>query len=176
MKKGEFEKFTRQISDSPSRVFVFTSRPFDWIGKVISFVTQSKCCHAGIIVKNDEWTEHGMVNAQWSVYEATFKSGVRRANAFSRFEKRKVIMNVFDLKMNREQEDMVINYMRRRIGQKYDWIGAITGFKRFNKTKQYCSMLVIKALRYVGYAYDANSTWRTTPADISQLLEYSSFK
>lgn len=173
MKTAQFSEFTEQISASPSRVFVFTSHPFDWIGRIISFVTQSRCCHAGFIVKNDSWSRYGLIHSQWSVYEATFEEGVRRANAFDRFGRRRMKINVFDLCMDGIEEDMAVAYLRSKMGQKYDWIGAITGLGRFDKTKQYCSMLVIKALRKTGYPVsDANSTWRTTPADISQLLEY----
>lgn len=159
MKVAQYHNFIEQIINSKSSVFVFTSYPFDLIGKSISIVTNSKTCHTGFIFKQGD---------DILVFEAVF-TGVGQKIANEKFSKRNVLMNVYDLKATKHQEENIIAYCRLTEGQKYDFIGALTGIE--SKNRKYCSSLVIKALRYADYLQDANNTWRTTPADISQLLE-----
>lgn len=161
MKVARYHNFIEKITNSKSSVFVFTSYPFDWIGKSISLATNSKTCHTGFIFKQN--------NNEIYVCDATFKKGVDWKIAYTKFSKRNVLMNVYDLKATPEQEQKIVDYCVSVTGQKYDFIGALTGIE--SKNRKYCSSLVIKALRYANYLQDANNTWRTTPADISQLLE-----
>lgn len=167
MKTARFERFIPQIEGSPSRVFVFTSFPFDWIGRAISFFTQSKVCHCGFIFKDE--------NGRLKTFEATFRDGVKEKSATLRFLKRGMPINVFDLQADAEQEEAIMRYCHGVEGQKYDYLGALFGLE-LERRKKYCSSLVIKALRRAGYLWDFNSTWRTTPADISQLLELKAFR
>lgn len=139
------------------------------INRLIRFFSRGQYSHSSIIL--DDGT----------VYEASPSNGVSVKSDFKSGHLNNDIADFFEVKTTVEQDEKIVEFLKRQLGKKYDYLSVIgfivyaTPEKRKLYSRWFCSELISAAFKKVEInLLERTDDWLITPTTLSysSKLEY----
>lgn len=134
----------------------------DLLGKLIKFFTRGTYVHCSIILPDN------------TVIDAKPFHGVVKHNCLNDTIKKDAIITLFDVQTTSDQDIIIIDFLNRQIGKKYDW-WSVFGFilytteeGRKSYNKWFCSELIFATFNKVNISLlERAEAWKMSPTTLS---------